>query len=143
MGNSGAALKGEANAAAPQGPSLQTGVVSRGEISKIINATGTVRPDITVQVGSEVSGRILSVDVDFNTVVRKGDVLAVIDPENLENRVAQVTAQVDNRKADININRLRRVSKDRNLHSSKLKLICAVRMLICLEPLSRRQLMVL
>jgi len=104
MGVSADGPKGGSNAAAPQGPSLQTSTVSRGEISKIINATGTVRPDITVQVGSEVSGRILSVDVDFNTVVKKGDVLAVIDPENLENRVAQVTAQVDNRKADININ---------------------------------------
>lgn len=87
-----------------QAPSLQTGVVSRGEIAKIINATGTVRPDITVQVGSEVSGKILSVDVDFNSVVKAGDVLAVIDPENLKNRVAQSAAQVENRKADININ---------------------------------------
>ena len=104
MGNSDGKPADGPNAAAPQGPSLQTGTVSRGEISKIINATGTVRPDITVQVGSEVSGRLLTVDVDFNSVVKKGDVLAVIDPENLENRVAQVTAQVDNRKADININ---------------------------------------
>jgi len=87
-----------------QAPSLQTGVVSRGEIAKIINATGTVRPDITVQVGSEVSGKILSIDVDFNSVVKAGDVLAVIDPENLENRVAQAVAIVENRKADININ---------------------------------------
>lgn len=85
-------------------PRLQTGVVSRGEIAKIINATGTVRPDITVQVGSEVSGKLLTVDVDFNSVVKKGDVLAVIDPENLENRVSQVEAQVENRKSDININ---------------------------------------
>lgn len=84
--------------------SLKTGVVSRGEIAKIINASGSVRPDITVEVGSEVSGKILSVDVDFNSVVTKGDVLAVIDPENLENRVAQVNALVENRKADININ---------------------------------------
>lgn len=87
-----------------QSPTLQTGAVSLGAISKIINATGTVRPDITVQVGSEVSGKLLSVDVDFNSVVKKGDVLAVIDPENLENRVAQVSALVENREADININ---------------------------------------
>ncbi|GGX70138.1 hypothetical protein GCM10011309_20250 [Litorimonas cladophorae] len=91
-------------AEAAQTPTLQTGAVSRGEIAKIINSTGTVRPDITVQVGSEVSGKLLSVDVDFNSVVKAGDVLAVIDPENLENRVAQVAAQVENRRADININ---------------------------------------
>ena len=93
-----------ADAAAAQGPSLQTGTVTLGAIAKIINSSGTVRPDITVQVGSEVSGKILSVDVDFNSVVKKGDVLAVIDPENLENRVAQVAASVENRKSDININ---------------------------------------
>ncbi len=91
-------------AATGQGPSLQTGTVSRGEIAKIINSTGTVRPDITVQVGSEVSGKLLKVVVDFNSIVKKGDVLAIIDPENLENRVAQVEAIVENRKSDININ---------------------------------------
>jgi HlyD family secretion protein len=87
-----------------QTPSLQSGTVSRGEIAKIINSTGNVRPDITVKVGSEVSGKLLSVDVDFNSIVKTGDVLAIIDPENLENRVAQVEAQVENRRSDININ---------------------------------------
>ena len=92
------------NAEAPQGPSLQSGNVTRGEIAKIINSTGTVRPDITVQVGSEVSGKLLTVDVDFNSNVKKGDILATIDPENLENRVAQAEAVVENRRSDININ---------------------------------------
>lgn len=85
-------------------PSLQSEPVTRGEIAKIINATGAVRPDITVDIGSEVSGKILSVNVDFNSIVKAGDILAVIDPENLENRVAQAKAQVDNRRSDININ---------------------------------------
>lgn len=92
------------NAEAPQAPRLQTGDVTRGEIAKIINSTGTVRPDITVQVGSEVSGKLLTVQVDFNSIVKKGDILATIDPENLENRVAQVEAVVENRRSDININ---------------------------------------
>ena len=95
-----AAGKGES----AQGPRLQTGDVTRGEIAKIINSTGTVRPDITVQVGSEVSGKLLTVDVDFNSIVKKGDILATIDPENLENRVSQAEAIVENRKSDININ---------------------------------------
>jgi HlyD family secretion protein len=95
-----AAAKGEAAPA----PSLQSGKVSRGAIAKIINATGSVRPDITVQVGSEVSGKLLSVDVDFNSTVEAGDVLAVIDPENLQNRVSQSEAQVENRRSDIRIN---------------------------------------
>ena len=122
MGNSGGKPGAGPNAAAPQGPTLQTGAVSRGEISKIINATGTVRPDITVQVGSEVSGKILSVNVDFNSVVKAGDVLAVIDPENLENRVAQVTAVVENRRSDININRATVQRAEVNLAQAKRSL---------------------
>lgn len=82
---------------------LETAIVSRGEISKIINGTGTVRPEITVEVGSEVSGRLLSVQVDYNSEVKTGDVLAEIDPENLENRVSQNLAQVENRRSDIEI----------------------------------------
>ncbi|MEP3889323.1 MAG: efflux RND transporter periplasmic adaptor subunit [Hellea sp.] len=107
---------------AAQGPSLQTGRVSLGEIAKIINATGTVRPDITVQVGSEVSGKLLSVDVDFNSVVKKGDVLAVIDPENLENRVAQVEASVSNRQAEIRINQASLKRTEINAAQSKRSL---------------------
>lgn len=85
-------------------PALQGSAVGRGEIAKIVNATGSVRPDITVDIGSEVSGKILSVNVDFNSVVKEGDILAVIDPENLENRVTQNEAQVENSLSDININ---------------------------------------
>jgi HlyD family secretion protein len=84
-------------------PALNSQQVSRGEIAKIINATGNVRPEITVEVGSEVSGRILSVNVDFNSSVKQGDILAEIDPENLKNRVAQNIAQVENRQSDITI----------------------------------------
>lgn len=82
---------------------LETAQVNRGEISKIINGTGSVRPEIAVEVGSEVSGRLLSVQVDFNSKVKKGDLLAKLDAENLENRVSQNMAQVENRRADIQI----------------------------------------
>lgn len=105
-----------------QSAGLQTGTVSRGEIAKIINATGTVRPDITVQVGSEVSGKILSVDVDFNSVVKEGDVLAIIDPENLENRVSQMQAQVENRRSDIRINQASLERAEVNAAQSKRSL---------------------
>ena len=122
MGNAGGKRGGGSNAEAQQGPMLQTGAVTRGEIAKIINATGTVRPDITVQVGSEVSGKLLSVNVDFNSVVKAGDVLAIIDPENLENRVAQVVAIVENRKSDININKATIQRAEVNLAQAKRSL---------------------
>lgn len=91
-------------AEAPAEIRLQFARVSRGEISKIINATGAVRPDKKVDVGSEVSGKLLSVNVDFNSIVKAGDVLAEIDPENLQNRVAQNEAQVENNRSNINVN---------------------------------------
>lgn len=103
-------------------PSLQSGRVTMGEIAKIINATGSVRPDITVQVGSEVSGKLLTVDVDFNSEVQTGDILAVIDPENLENRVSQSEAQVENRRSDIRINTASLKRAEVNLAQAKRSL---------------------
>jgi len=58
---------------------LQTSEVSIGEVTRVINASGTVQPETTVLVGSEVSGRVLSVDVDFNSPVKAGDRLATIE----------------------------------------------------------------
>lgn len=100
----GPAGKSGGKAEAPAEVSLQFAKVSRGEISKIINATGAVRPDKKVDVGSEVSGKLLSVNVDFNSIVKAGDILAEIDPENLQNRVAQNEAQVENNRSNINVN---------------------------------------
>jgi len=90
---------GDAEDSAPL--QLQTIVVDTGKIAKIINATGAVRPEITVLVGSEISGRILDVSVDFNSFVQKGDVLATIDPESLSNVVSQNRAQLEARETDI------------------------------------------
>lgn len=79
--------------------------VSTGQIAKIINASGKVEPELTVLVGSEISGKLLSVNVDFNSPVQKGDILAVIDPDNFENKVAQDQAQVENAHASIKVSK--------------------------------------
>lgn len=72
--------------------SLQLQPVGVGEVTRVINASGTVQPETTVLVGSEVSGRVLSVDVDFNSAVKAGDALAVIDPQTFQNQVLQLEA---------------------------------------------------
>lgn len=72
--------------------SLQTQPVGYGEVTRVINASGTVQPETTVLVGSEVSGRVLSVDVDFNTPVTAGQTLAIIDPQTFQNQVLQLEA---------------------------------------------------
>jgi HlyD family secretion protein len=73
-------------------PSLETAVVDRGRIVAKVTATGTLSALVTVQVGSQVSGRIASIDVDFNSPVKKGQIIARIDPQLFEASVEQARA---------------------------------------------------
>jgi HlyD family secretion protein len=66
--------------AGPQGPKYETTVVDRGPITAKVTATGTLSALVTVQVGTQVSGRIEKIMVDFNSTVKKGQVIAKIDP---------------------------------------------------------------
>jgi HlyD family secretion protein len=68
--------------------------VSRGDVSLTISATGTLSADTTVQVGSQVSGRIAKLYADFNSKVREGQLLAQIDPTFLQAAVDQQKAAV-------------------------------------------------
>lgn len=77
--------------------------VDRGEIARIINASGKVRPVTLVQVGSEVSGRLVTINVDFNSEVKAGDLLAVIDPETFRNRVEEARASLEAARSQIAI----------------------------------------
>src|SRR5437867_13040916 len=61
--------------------------VERGPITARVTATGTVNPVKTVQVGTYVSGPIQAIAVDFNTPVRRGQLLAKIDPRPFEGKV--------------------------------------------------------
>lgn len=73
-------------------PRYLTARITRGDIVETIEATGTVQPVVQVQVGSQVSGRILKLYVDFNSRVRKGDLLAELDPQPFRARVAEARA---------------------------------------------------
>jgi len=57
-----------------------TAKVEKGDIRQVIDATGTINPVTSVQVGSQVSGMISKLYVDFNSKVTKGEVIAEIDP---------------------------------------------------------------
>lgn len=61
-----------------------TAEVQRGDVSRTVSSTGVLQAVVTVQVGSQVSGRIQELYADFNSVVSKGQTLAVIDPANFE-----------------------------------------------------------
>ena len=71
-----------------------TSEIARGDLQVIVTATGTVETLHTVEVGSEVTGRIQKVLVEANDRVKKGQLLAVIDPEQLRAAVTQGAAQV-------------------------------------------------
>lgn len=71
-----------------------TAAADRGTIRKVVSTSGPVRALVTVAVGSQVSGQIETLNVDFNSEVKAGDVMAVIDPRTFEARVAQARADL-------------------------------------------------
>ena len=70
-------------------------------ITQVVEASGTINPVNTVSVGSTVSGLIQDIYVDFNSQVKKGQILAQIDPRNFEATVQQNLAQINNAKANV------------------------------------------
>jgi len=78
-----------------------TAKVERGDIHDVVEATGTINAVITVQVGSQVSGVITKLNVDFNSRVHKGDIIALIDPALFDGAVLQASADLDSAKANV------------------------------------------
>jgi HlyD family secretion protein len=78
-----------------------TAKVERGDIHDVVEATGTINSVITVQVGSQVSGSIAKLNVDFNSRVHKGDVVALIDPALFKGALLQATADLKNAQANL------------------------------------------
>jgi HlyD family secretion protein len=70
-------------------------------VAEKVQATGAVQPILQVNVGSQVNGRVSEVFVDFNSVVKKGDILTVIDPIQYGAQVTQANAQVLSQKAQV------------------------------------------
>jgi HlyD family secretion protein len=78
-----------------------TAKVERGDIHDVVEATGTINSVITVQVGSQVSGSIAKLNADFNSRVRRGDVVALIDPALFNGALLQATADLKNSQANL------------------------------------------
>jgi HlyD family secretion protein len=78
-----------------------TAKVERGAINDVVEATGTINAVITVQVGSQVSGTIAKLNVDFNSRVHKGDIVALIDPALFKGALLQAVADLENSKANL------------------------------------------
>jgi HlyD family secretion protein len=78
-----------------------TAEVVRGYVSEVATATGTLNAVVTVQVGSQVTGRIKTLNADFNSQVKKGQVVAEIDPDPFQARVDREKASLTAAKASV------------------------------------------
>src|SRR5213080_4782846 len=80
---------------------VQTSPITRGDIVDTVGATGTLQAVTTVQVGSQVSGNIQWLGADFNSIVKKGQVIAKLDPSLFEAQLQQARANLNQTRANL------------------------------------------
>jgi len=100
-------------------PQYQATAVVRGELTKLVTATGTLNPVVNVTVGSQVSGRISKLNVDFNSVVKANQVIAEIDPATYQAAVEQSTADLANAQANLELQKVQ-YQRSSELYTNKL-----------------------
>ncbi len=86
---------------APTEPTVTTAAVTRGDIADTVGATGTLQAVTTVQVGTQVSGIVQDLYADFNTLVKKGQVIARLDPSTIQTQIEQARANLARAQADL------------------------------------------
>ena len=85
---------------AEKAPEFTTTPVTRGDVIQTVSATGTLQAVTTVDVSSQISGNVAKLYVDWNSPVKKGQVLAEIDPSNYQTALKQADGQLANAKAN-------------------------------------------
>jgi HlyD family secretion protein len=85
----------------PTPPTISTARITRGDLAETVGATGTLQAVTTVQVGTQVSGNIQELNADFNSLVRKGQVLARLDPSLIQSQIEQARANLIRAEADL------------------------------------------
>jgi HlyD family secretion protein len=108
--------------AASDQPQLRTAKVERGTLTATVAASGTLAATVQVQVSSQVSGQIREVLADFNAEVKKGQVIARIDPETFEYRVRQAQADVDAAQAQVGVQQATLASRRADLSRATINL---------------------
>jgi HlyD family secretion protein len=78
-----------------EAPAYRTAAVGRGELVAVVQAAGTLNAVVTVDVGSQISGQIKELYADFNSSVSKGEVIARVEPEIYEAKLAQAQAELE------------------------------------------------
>jgi HlyD family secretion protein len=103
-----------------EAPGYATEQVKRGDLTQVVTATGTLNPVVNVTVGSQISGRICKLYVDYNSTVKSNQVIAEIDPSTYQAALEQAQADLASAKANAE---LQRVEADRSTELFKDKLI--------------------
>src|ERR1043166_9012600 len=84
-------------------PEYQAAPVVRGDLTQVVTATGQLGPVINVQVGSQISGIVKKLYVDYNSVVKSNQVIAEIDPSTYDVNVLKAEAELANAKANLTL----------------------------------------
>ncbi len=100
-------------------PRYSTVTVDRGRIAARVTATGVLSALVTVQVGSQVSGRIESIRVDFNSLVKKGQIVATIEPTLFQAAVEQARANDASARAQVDKAKAQEMDADRQYTRAK------------------------
>ncbi|MGZ9030776.1 MAG: efflux RND transporter periplasmic adaptor subunit [Burkholderiaceae bacterium] len=100
-------------------PQFRTAKVEKGPITATVSSTGTLNPVTSVQVGSQVSGQIKELFVDFNSPVKQGMLIARIDPETFQYRVRQAEADLEAARSGAGRAEVALINADRDLKRSK------------------------
>src|SRR5437773_1166189 len=118
------------------GPEIQvnTAPITRGDIIDAVGATGTLQAVTTVQVGSQVSGNIQWLGADFNSIVKKGQVIARLDPSLFD-------AQLQQARANLNQTRANLAKAQSDLERTKVQLIDAQQKYTRAKELAARSLL--
>jgi HlyD family secretion protein len=100
-------------------PKFRFDKVTKGDVEMAVTATGTVNPVTTVLVGTQVSGTIKNIYVDFNSPVKKGQLIAQIDPALFEAQVNQARANLLSAKANLEKAKASEVDAKRTMERNK------------------------
>jgi HlyD family secretion protein len=101
--------------------------VERGSLAAVVVASGTLNAVTTVQVGSQISGQVKEIFADFNTAVKKDQVIAQIDPSTFELRVNQARADLDSASGAVEVARAGLVAQQAEVARVKYTLADAQR----------------
>ena len=117
-------LTADSSGSAPQ---YRTAKVERGSITAVVVASGTLNAVTTVQVGSQISGQVKEIYVDFNSPVKQNQIIARIDPATYELRVNQARADLDAAQSSVAVARSGLAAQQAEVGRTKVTLADAER----------------